>query len=46
MSSSDGMSDLDRYKAKANQVADNSLDSTRRMVTMMEDVSHRKTMTS
>ena len=33
------ISDLDRFKAKANQVADDSLESTRRMVAMMEDVS-------
>jgi len=31
------ISDLDRFKAKANQVADDSLESTRRMVAMMED---------
>ena len=39
MNPEEGMSDLDRYKAKANKIQDDSLDSTRRMFSMMEDVS-------
>ena len=35
----DGMTDLERLQAKANAVTDDSLDSTRRMMAMMEDVS-------
>merc|ERR1712062_618141 len=33
----DGMTDLERLQAKANAVTDDSLDSTRRMMAMMED---------
>ena len=39
MDSEDGMTDLERLQAKANAVTDGSLESTRRMMAMMEDVS-------
>merc|ERR1711915_1033305 len=37
MDSNDGMTDLERLQAKANAVTDESLDSTRRMMAMMEE---------
>ena len=39
MDSDEGMTDLERLQAKANAVTDGSLESTRRMMAMMEDVS-------
>ena len=39
MDSNDGMTDLERLQAKANAVTDESLESTRRMMAMMEEVS-------
>ena len=39
MDSEEGMTDLERLQAKANAVTDGSLESTRRMMAMMEDVS-------
>ena len=35
----DGLTDLERLQAKANAVTDGSLESTRRMMAMVEDVS-------
>ena len=39
MDAEEGMTDLERLQARANAVTDGSLESTRRMMTMMEDVS-------
>ena len=39
MDSEEGMTDLERLQSKANAVTDGSLESTRRMMAMMEDVS-------
>ena len=38
------MDDLERYQAKANKITDDSVESTRNMLKMMEDVSLQKTV--
>ena len=40
--SEDRMTDLERFQAKSNSVTDSSLESTRRMMTMVTEVIHFK----